>query len=126
MTRSQCINFKKITVTDTDAATDDASFSEINTAPHAPNAATNTDAASATAENKMSVRQLLDGQEYPVAKGGIIKKGFDRKADVERCMAYLHVISQLPGCHGYTGYIITSCTWLQLLHSDYNAILGAA
>ena len=41
----------------------------------------------------MTVRQLLDGQEYPVAKGDIIKKGFDHEASVEGCVAYLHGLS---------------------------------
>ena len=41
----------------------------------------------------MSVRQLLDGQEHPVSEGDIIKKGFDRKAAVERCVAYLYFLS---------------------------------
>ena len=54
----------------------------MDTAPHAPNAATVPDA-----ENEMFVRQLLDGQEYPVAKFGIIKKGFDIKAAVDKCVA---------------------------------------
>ena len=42
--------------------------------PHTPKNATYPDA-----ENKTSVRQLLDGQEYPVAKGDIIKKDFIAK-----------------------------------------------
>ena len=57
----------------------------MNTAPHAPNVATDPDA-----ENKTSVIQQLCGQEYPVAKGDIIKKGFDWKSAVERRVAYLH------------------------------------
>ena len=58
----------------------------------------------------MSVRQLLDGQEYPVAKGDIIKKRFYREADVEQCLAYLHALSQLPGCPSYIGDRIKLCT----------------
>ena len=66
-----------MTVTDDNTATNDAPPNTINTAPHSPNV-------------KMSVWQLLDGQEYPVAKGDSIKKGFDREAAVERFVAYLH------------------------------------
>ena len=54
----------------------------MKTALHSPNAYTDLDA-----ENKTSVRQLLYGQEYPVAKGDIINKGFDQKKYVERCVA---------------------------------------
>ena len=93
----------------------------MNTAPHSPNSATDPDA-----ENKTSVRQLLDGQEYPVAKGDIINKGFDRKASVEKCVAYLNVISQLTGCPRYTGDIITLRTLLKKLSIDNNDMLGAA
>ena len=55
-----------MTLTDASAATDDASPNdaspdEINNAPHAPNATTSWDVAAATAENKTSARQLLDG-----------------------------------------------------------------
>ena len=73
----------------------------------------------------MSVRQLIDGQEYPVAKGDIIKKGFHWEAAVEWCVTYLHGLSQLPGCPRYNGDRITSCTCLQLLHIDKNEMLGA-
>ena len=66
------------------------------------------------------MRQLLDGQEYPVAKGDIIKKGFDREAAVEQCVAYLYWLSQLPGYPRYTSDIITSCNWLKLLPIDNN------
>ena len=55
------------------------------------------------------MRQLLDGQEYTVAKGGIIKKGFDCKAAVEQCVDYLHGLYQLTVCNKYNGDIITSC-----------------
>ena len=41
-------------------------------------------------------------------------------------MAYLHVLSQLPGCPKYTGDRITSCTLLQILPIDNNDILEAA
>ena len=92
----------------------------MNTAPHAPNSSTSTNA-----ENKMSVRQLLDDQEYPVAKGGIIKKAFDSKADVEQCMAYIHSLYQLHGCPRYNSDIITSCTCLKILLINNNAMLGA-
>ena len=44
------------------------------------------------------MRQLLDGQEYLVAKGGIIKKDFDRKAAVEQCVAYLNGLYQITVC----------------------------
>ena len=93
----------------------------MNTAPHAPNTDTST-----YAENKTSVRQLLDGQEYPVAKGDIIKKGFGRKAAVERCVTYLHGSYQVPGCPRYTCDIIILCTCLKLLPIDNNAMLVAA
>ena len=69
---------QKKTVTGVDAADKNASHDTINTAPHSPNATTAPDA-----KNKTSVRQLLDGQEYPVAKGDIIKKGFYREAYVD-------------------------------------------
>ena len=77
----------KNTVTYVDAAYDNAYHYAMNTAPHAPNTVTSPDT-----ENKTSVRQLLDGQEYPVSKGDIIKKGFDREVSVERCVTYLHGI----------------------------------
>ena len=53
------IKFKTIknTVTDVDAADDNASHDKMNSTPHAPNSATVQDA-----ENKMYVRQLIDGQ----------------------------------------------------------------
>ena len=70
---------QKKTVTDVESADDNAYHDEINTAPHVPNSDTALDT-----ENKTSVRQLLDGQEYPVTEGGIIKKGFDHEAAVER------------------------------------------
>ena len=57
----------------------------MNTSPHSPNSATALDA-----ENKMSARQLLDRQEYPVSKCDIIKKGYNRKTAVELCVAYFH------------------------------------
>ena len=88
--------------TDTDAATDDAYPDAINTPPHSPKSATDPDADATTAEDKTSVRQLIDGKEYPVAKVDIIKKGFDCKAAVELCVAYLHGLSQLLGCPRYT------------------------
>ena len=66
-----------MTITDANNATKYSSPNAINTDPHTPNAANAPDSAAATAENKMSVRKLLDGQEYPVAKGDIINKGFD-------------------------------------------------
>ena len=73
----------------------------MNTATHVPNADTIPDT-----ENMTSVIQLLDVQEHPIAKGDIIKKGFDRKAAAEQCLAYLHDLSQLPGCLRYTGDVI--------------------
>ena len=79
--------------TDADTATYDASPNIINTAPRASNAATASEYAASTAENKMSMRQLLYGQEYTVAKGDIIKKGSDYKASVEKCVAYIHVFA---------------------------------
>ena len=74
----------------------------MNTSPHLPNAAT-----APYVENNMSVIQLLDGEEYPVAKSYVIKKIFDRKAAAELCVAYHHRISQFTGCSSYTGDIIT-------------------
>ena len=68
---------------------------------------------------------LLDGQEYPAAKGDIIKKGSGREVAVDLCMAYPHGLSQLPVCPRYTGDIITSCTCLKYIHIDNNAMLGA-
>ena len=97
----------KMTVTDADAATGNAPPDSINTAPHAPNNATAPDSDVNTVENNTPVIQLLDGQEYPVSKGDIINKGFDYEAAVERWVAYLHGLSQLPGCTRYTGDIIT-------------------
>ena len=99
-----------MTVTDANAATNDASPHSINTDPHVTNATTVPDAAAATAENKMSAIQLRDGQGYPVARGDIIKKGFDCKSAVEQYVAYLHGLSQIPGCPRYTGDRIKSCT----------------
>ena len=93
----------------------------MKTSPQTPNSVTAPDA-----EDKTSVRQLLDSQEFPVAKGDIIKKGLYHKAAVERWVVYLHGISQLPSCPSYTGERITSSTCLQLLHMDNNAMLGAA
>ena len=71
---------------------------------HVQNAATDS-----YAENNTSVRQVIDSQEYPVAKGDIIKKGFYLKAAVEKCVAYLHGLSQFPGCNSYKGDIIILC-----------------
>ena len=93
----------------------------MNAATDAPNDSTPPDT-----ENKIYVRQLLDGQEYSVAKGDIIENVFGRKAAVEWCVAYLHGFYWLPGCPTYTGYIITSGTCLQLLHIDNNTMFGAA
>ena len=56
------------------------------------------------------MRQLLDGQEYPIEKGDIIKKGFDREAAVEKPVAHLNGLSQLIGCPRYTGDILVLCT----------------
>ena len=61
------------------------------------------------------MRKLIDGQEYPVAKGGIVKKGFDREAAIERCVAYLHGLSQLTGCPRYTGDRIALFDLLKIL-----------
>ena len=72
---------------------------------HAPNADT-----VLGVENKTFVRLLLDVQEYPVAKGNIIKMGFDSEAAVERYVAYIHGLSQLHGCPRYTGDRIKLCT----------------
>ena len=66
------------TVTDVESTDDNAYHGAMNPVSHAPNTATSPDI-----ENKVSVRQLLDGQEYPVAKGYIIKKGFDIESTVE-------------------------------------------
>ena len=51
-----------MTVTDADAATDNAYPNAFNTEHHTTDAATTPDDTIITAENKMSVRQLLDGQ----------------------------------------------------------------
>ena len=99
-----------MTLTDADYANDDASPNAINTAPHAPNAATTPDSATITSENQTYVRQLIDDQEYPVAEIDIIKKGFDSKAAVERCVDYLHGLYKLMVCYKYTCDRITSCT----------------
>ena len=67
-----------MTVTDDNTATENSSPNAITPPPpHAPNYATAPDAEFFNVENKMSARQLLDGQEYPVAKGDIIKNCFD-------------------------------------------------
>ena len=50
-----------MTVNNNDAATDNASPGAIYTTTHTPNSATAPDAAIATAENKIPVRQLLEG-----------------------------------------------------------------
>ena len=81
------LKLKKMTVTDAEAVTNNALPNEINTTLHTSNAATAPDTASATAENKTSVRRLLDGLEYPVAKGGIITKVFGHKSDADICVA---------------------------------------
>ena len=72
------------------------------------------------------MRQLLDGQEYPVSKVDIIKKVFDHEASVELFVAYLHGLYQLTSCPSYTGDRIKSFTWLQLIPIDNNNMLGAA
>ena len=74
----------------------------------------------------MSVIQLLDGQEYPVTKGDIIKKGFDREAAVGRSVAYLHGLFQITSCPRYSGDRITSCTCLKIIPIENIAMLGAA
>ena len=112
------IKIKK-SVTDVDATDDNASYYAMNTSPHAPNFVTAPDA-----ENRTSVRQILDGQEYHVAKGEIIKMGFDREYDVE--VAYLHDLSQITGCPGFTVDIISLFTWLQILPINNISMLGAA
>ena len=71
------------------------------------------------------MRQLLDVQEYPVTKVNIIMKGFYCEADVEKCVAYLHGLYQLPGYTRYTSYTITLCTCLQILLIDNNTMLAA-
>ena len=111
---------KKI-VTDVDAVDKNSSHNEMNTTPHAPNSVN-----ALEAPNKTSVRQLLDGQGYPVVKFEIIKKGFYCEAAVERCMSYLHVLSQLPGYPRYNSDRVISCNCLKLLHIDNNDILGVA
>ena len=69
------------------------------------------------------MRQLLDGKEYPAAKGDIIKKGFDAEAAIGQCVAYLHGLSQLMVCPRYTGDIIILCNCLQLLPIYNNTML---
>ena len=64
------LELKKKIVTDAETSTKNASPYAINTAPHAPNAATAPYAVVTTAENETSVRQSIDGQEYPFTKGG--------------------------------------------------------
>ena len=96
--------YKKV-VADVEATDDNASHNAMDNANHAPNNATALDA-----DNKTPVRQLLDGREYPVAKGDIIKKVFDCEVAVERYVDYLNGLSQLPGCTSYTCDRITSCT----------------
>ena len=49
-------------VTDTNDVADDASPDTINTSLHTHNSATNPDSDAINAENKMSVRQLLDSK----------------------------------------------------------------
>ena len=93
---------------------------------HSPNDTTLPDATAATAENKMSARQLIHGQEHPVTKGDIIKKGFYRESAAEKFVACLHGIYQLPGCPRYTVDIIKLCSCLQLLPIDNNTMLRAA
>ena len=72
------------------------------------------------------MRQLLDGQKYPVIKGDIIKKEFYREATVEQCLPYLHGLSHIPVCPRYMGDRIILCTCLQILPMDNNAMLVAA
>ena len=72
------------------------------------------------------MRQLLDGQEYPVAKGDILKKGFGRKADVELCVSYLHGLSQLTGYPSNTSDMIILCTFLQFIPIYNNYMLVTA
>ena len=62
-------NKNKKTVTDNDSVEGNDSNNVINKSPHAPNSSTASDT-----ENKTSMRQLTDGQEYPVTKGDIINK----------------------------------------------------
>ena len=115
-----------MTVTDANAATENDSPDAINTAPHAPNTTTATDASASTAEDETSARQLIDDQKYHVAKCDIINKVFDLEDAVERCVAYFHSLSQLTGCTRYTGYITAFCTCLQLLLINNNAMLVSA
>ena len=56
----------------------------------------------------------------------IINKVFDRKATVEKFVAYLHGLYQIPGCPRYNGEKITFCNLLQLLPIDNNAMLVAS
>ena len=92
----------------------------MNTNPHAPNAATALDV-----EIKTSVRQLLDVQEYHVAKGDIIKKGFDIKSAVDQWVTYQHGLSQLPSLPSYTGEILILFICIQLIPIENNAMLGS-
>ena len=55
----------------------------------------------------------------------LYKKGFGRKAADEQYVAYLHGISQLPGCPRYTGDIITLYTCLQIIPIENSTMLGA-
>ena len=60
-----------------------------------------------------------------MSKRDVIKKEFDHKADVERCIAYLSDLYQLPGCTRYTSEKITSFTCVKIIPLDNNAMLGS-
>ena len=77
----------KMKVSDANAATKNNPPNAINTPPYSTNASTSPDNKAANVENKRSARQWIDGQEYPVDKGDIIKKGFYHEAAVEQCVA---------------------------------------
>ena len=93
-------------VTDVNAATDDAPPQRNQYRPHSPNAATASDSYINTEEKNTSLRQLLDGQEYPVAKVDIIKKIFYYKSTADQCVTYIHGLYQIPVCPRFTSDII--------------------
>ena len=122
MTPGQLLkNKNKKTVTDVEAADDNASYNAMDTNTQAPNYAT-----FLGMENKNSLRQLIDNQEYTVTKCDIIQEGFDHEAGVEICMAYLNDLYQHPGCPRYNSDRTTLCTCLKTLPIENNDMLVAA
>ena len=56
----------------------------------------------------------------------LLRRGLIRKDDVERYVAYIHGLSQLPGYPRYNSDIITLFNCLQILPIENNAMLGAS